>query len=418
MKLRLTTWNLEWFGQLLQGKTRTIPSESKTVTSSVGKRLQQLQKDRIAEEIRLIGPDVLCIQEGPSVKRVGLLDDFCRTELEDEYVVIKRPLNDKTGYQVSGSQGIWFLVRKRRLDLLRPMLLPIPKWREATEFESRFDPGKPGEHGKTWPINHPYFKPDKRKPDPEDEEGDPPPPDLGDREHHHYRHPQVLVCQIGGRRVDFIGVHMKSKFSGREYETAAKARREIAAESRAPTKREAETIARAEQKAVEARIKLSTEAIDIRYYIDNRFRNEPYPAIFLIGDMNDGIGKEIFERKYLFHDLVSNLQGDVFFARRFLNHGLFDYRIDDPANYRWTVRFQDAWEPYRPAEILLDHIMFTQPVVGSDAFENSPVRVPPEAGRVEHAAHVAVNTIFDSADEHTSDHRPVSVDFETADAIA
>ena len=47
---------------------------------------------------------------------------------------------------------------------------------------------------------------------------------------------------------------------------------------------------------------------------------EQKPAIFVMGDLNDGPGKEPFERESLFFDLVSNLQGDVFFAKRFLNH--------------------------------------------------------------------------------------------------
>lgn len=50
------------------------------------------------------------------------------------------------------------------------------------------------------------------------------------------------------------------------------------------------------------------------------------PAIFVMGDLNDGPGKEPFEERYLYFDLISNVQGDVFWARRFLNHALFDFR--------------------------------------------------------------------------------------------
>lgn len=416
MKLVLTTWNLEWFGQLLKGYDRTIATEAKRVTSAAGKRLQALQKTQIAEEIRLIGPDILCIQEGPSTGQVRLLEAFCEEELAGDYVVVTRPAGD--AYHVRGAQGIWFLVRKRRLGLLDPILLPVAKWREATEKASRFDPAQPGEHTDRWPINHPHFKPSPRLPEPDDGEGDPLPAGLGDREHFHYRHPQTLICRIGGRRVDFIGVHLKSKFSGDEYAPAGKIRRRMILEQWEPTQKERDIVAAAEQKAVEARIKLSTEAEDIRYYIDDRFAEEPYPSIFVLGDLNDGIGKEVFERRYLFHDLVSNLQGDIFFARKFLNHALFDYRVEGREDYRWTVRFVDAWEPYRAPEILLDHIMFTQSVVGADAFDHAPVRVPKGAGRVEHAAHTAANAVFDRSEDHTSDHRPVSVDLELADIVA
>jgi hypothetical protein len=51
-----------------------------------------------------------------------------------------------------------------------------------------------------------------------------------------------------------------------------------------------------------------------------RFEQDPEPSIFLVGDVNDGPGKELLEREYLFHDLISNLQGDVFFAEKFMSH--------------------------------------------------------------------------------------------------
>jgi hypothetical protein len=146
----------------------------------------------------------------------------------------------------------------------------------------------------------------------------------------------------------------------------------------------------------------------VRFFIENRFRNEEHPLVFLLGDLNDGVGKEYFERLYLFHDLLSNLQGDVFFSRRFFNHSLFDYGIDSDENFRWTVWFEDAWEPARPPEILLDHIMFTQSVTG-EPFAHAPLHVAGGAGKVEHDAHVAANAVFDSDDEGTSDHRPVSL---------
>jgi hypothetical protein len=45
--------------------------------------------------------------------------------------------------------------------------------------------------------------------------------------------------------------------------------------------------------------------------IDHRFQQEPAPVLFLLGDLNDGPGKEFFERPFLFFDLLNNVQGDV-----------------------------------------------------------------------------------------------------------
>ncbi len=414
MGMRLTTWNIAWFGQLLQGKTRTLPKLSKKVTSQSGKALQRLQRQQIAEEIRRIDPDVLCIQEGPSTGNIRRLHDFCAGDLGGQWVAIDRPAGDT--WHIRGSQGIFFLVKASRMPALEPRLLAQTVWFEATELESRTDISKAGtgEHNKKWPIIHPLFKPEgtERLDEPEDEpEGAEGAPVLMDREHSHYRHPQVLILTVGNRRVDIIGCHLKSKFGGNDYRQAGELnqRRE---ETLSPE--EIRLILKVEQTAVEARIKLSTEATNVRYYIENRFRNEPEPVVFVCGDLNDGVGKEIFERKYLFHDAISNLQGDVFFADRFLNHALFDFGEE----HRWTASFTDVWDPHRPPEILLDHIVFTQSVSGPAALDRTGMRVPSGAGRVEHEIHNAVNAVFDRTEDFTSDHRSVSVDIQfESDAI-
>lgn len=408
MPIRMTSWNIGWLGQLLKGYTRTIPNKSKKVTSAAGRALQELQKQMIAEEIRRIDPDILCIQEGPSTGNVNRLSDFCTDYLNGKWTVVTRPQDDK--YYIRGSQGIFFLVKTVRFDVLQPKLLKRSAWIEATEFESRIDVREDGtgEHLDKWPIIHPLFKPldTASLPEPDnDDEADTPMPQLHDREHFHWRHPQVLVCKIGNKRFDIIGAHLKSKFGGDDYVEAGNARKK---ENKSAE--EIRLIKKVEQTAVESRIKLSTEAANIRYFIDYRFRNEPFPAVFLMGDLNDGVGKEVFERKYLFHDLISNLQGDVFFADRFMNHALFDYGHENGANHRWTARFNDVWDPHRTPEILLDHILFTQGVVGQDALKNTGLRVAAKAGRVEHEIHNAVNAVFDREEDHTSDHRPVTVD--------
>jgi len=406
MGLRLTTWNIGWFGQLLKGKTRTLPLHSRDVTSDAGKALQSLQRQQIAEEIRRIDPDVLCLQEGPSTGNIAGLHEFCRDDLGGDWVAIDRPAGET--WHIRGSQGIFYLVKASRVVELSPRLLAQTAWFEATELESRVDFTLPdtGEHNKKWPIIHPLFKPANAETldEPEDEdEGAEEAPALLDREHSHYRHPQVLVLTVGNRRVDLIGCHLKSKFGGDDYAEAGRLRQQPEDTLSAADKR---LIAKIEQTAVEARIKLSTEATNIRYYIDNRFRNEPEPVIFVLGDLNDGVGKEVFERKYLFHDAISNLQGDVFFANRFLNHALFDFGEE----HRWSASFTDVWDPHRPSEILLDHIIFTQSVTGADALARTGMRVHSGAGRVEHEIHNVVNAVFDREEDYTSDHRPVTVD--------
>ena len=139
MGLRLSTWNIAWFGQLLQGKTRTMPLHSRKVTSASGKALQALQRQQIAEEIRRIDPDILCIQEGPSTGNIQRLHSFCAQEMGGQWVAIDRPSGDT--WHIRGSQGIFFLVKAARVGAIQPRLLAQSAWFEATELESRTDIG-------------------------------------------------------------------------------------------------------------------------------------------------------------------------------------------------------------------------------------------------------------------------------------
>lgn len=173
--------------------------------------------------------------------------------------------------------------------------------------------------------------------------------------HSFYRKPQFLAFEFGGARHEVIGAHLKSKYT----DVKIRARRpgETMEEFLAASKRARRFVAQAHQ----ARAKLSSEATAVRAYIDHRFRQEAAPSILVVGDLNDGPGKELLEREFLLHDLISNLQGDVFFVRRFLNHVLFD----QPDELRWTATFEDRLDPQRDEHILLDHILFTQALARS-----------------------------------------------------
>uniref|UniRef100_UPI00286D8089 hypothetical protein n=1 Tax=Sandarakinorhabdus sp. TaxID=1916663 RepID=UPI00286D8089 len=128
-------------------------------------------------------------------------------------------------------------------------------------------------------------------------------------------------------------------------------------------------------------------------------------------DLNDGPGREVFERKHLYFDLIGNLQGSIFEAERFLNHALFDYGATAAATgenkLRWSYKLsgKDPVDPTRDPRLLLDHIMFTQRLVAKGQFP----RIGGGAGLVEHAVHERVNAMRPKKVPETSDHRPVSV---------
>jgi hypothetical protein len=325
--LKITTWNVEHLDRLTGGNL-SLPKQRRRVA--------------VAREIREIAPDILCVVEGP--KSEAGIDGVAQGLLGGDYAPVKAADGQ---YGIRGTQWMWFLVRGGLAD--RASLLPISTWDALT--------------GSSWTVH--YW-------------GDP-----AGSTHRHYRHPQVLVLNWPGLRVELIALHLKSKFvnCGRSmWEADGEQRNEFI------------------EKAIRARIKMTTEASNVRAYVHSKFDQVQSPALFVLGDLNDGPGKEYFESQYLFFDLMTNVQGNVFQASKFLNHALFDY----PDHLRWTVQYDDFIER-QERRILLDHIMFTQPLCDGSL----PWKINANAGCVEHEIHDLINVTLPSQSK-TSDHEPVS----------
>jgi hypothetical protein len=327
--IKIASWNVEYLDRLLVAN----PSES------IKKR-----RDAVAKEIMQISADVLCLLEAPKGEQA--IDKVSTDLLGGEWIPVKA--SDGI-YDIQGIQWIWFLVRKELAN--KASLLPTKTWDSFA--------------GGSWKYHlWGEFKEEK---------------------HQHYRHPQVLVLDRNGFRVEFIGIHLKSKFINQ-----GESKWKKGGSDRENFIREALT----------ARIKMTTEAINVRSYIDAKFNQVANPAIFVMGDFNDGPGKEYFEEYFLFFDLISNIQGDVFFSRKFLNHALFDF----PDELKWTVYFKDFVDPERDPKILLDHILFTQGLVDGSL----PWKINEHAGKVEHEIHDLINATLPKK-AITSDHKPLSL---------
>lgn len=374
---KLTTWNVEHAAATLaqlEGTAR--PKRGQSIAEM--QALARAKVEAIAVEIAEVDPDILFVCEGPPGEERAL-----------RYFALAAPgydlvrHGDPTGkaYAIKGRQWLWFLVKKGFPAAVS--LLPIPTWQAFTRDQS----GGLTDKGK-WQVSMPAL--DKAT-------GAPLPHTL--KSHGHFRHPQVACFDWQGTRVEIIGVHLKSKFVNQR--DPNKRWQKPASGSPADIRASIEASTGFMVEAVRARAKLTTEVFDVRNYIERRFVQEASPAIFVVGDVNDGPGKELIETWFMLHDLIGNLQGDVFFARRFLNHALFD--TED--RLRWSVFFKDAVDPRRNPHILLDHILFTQRMSGGGAV---PLRVLPGAGRVEHDIHERVASLLPRGIT-TSDHRPVSV---------
>ena len=367
---KLTSWNIEHADKLVTA----LASPDATTRSRAGQRA-----DSIAEEIAAIDPDILLIIEGP--KGEARATDFLHRVAPGYRLVLRGGAAPDYGTQ--GTQWLWFALRAGLP--VAAQLLHLDRWHDLTDAASD------GDHRNgRWGVSFPIL-------------------DKGATElrfsvpevHTHYRHPQVLQLTIGGALVEIIGCHLKSKINTIPVPPGADA----------PDFFDRHPALVAD--VIKSRTKLTTECVDVRHYIEGRFLSDPDAAIIVAGDLNDGPGKERVERRFLYHDLVSNLQGDIFFARRFLNHALFDF--DEGA--RWTYDLgRDRLDPGRSPRILLDHILFTQALTGADRPGAAAWRARSKGGKVEHDVHHRVASARPKY-AAPSDHRPVSMVFDRRVAV-
>lgn len=344
MPLKVAAWNLEHTQRLIS------PNPSDSVLD---------RRQRVQQTIEHINPDILCLVEGPKGEKA--IDEFCTQVLVRKWIpILLKGQNDALGdkdddYQTKGTQWVWFLVKPNISSKCR---LQLPSmWQSFTKT-------------KNWPVN--YWGEEKAK------------------RHSHYRHPQVLIYELGnGQQIEFIGVHLKSKIN----------RKKIKRDKEKNLIGEYVTV------ATEARIKLATEATNIRKYIEAKFDQLANPGLVLLGDCNDGPGHDKFESQYLFFDLISNLQGDVLVAEKFFNHALFDF----PQHLRWTAKYKDEVLNIDAKDnpLMLDHILMSQPLCRGAL----KLKVNEHAGMVEHEIFERCNAGSNSK-TRTSDHRPISCKFD------
>lgn len=341
MPLKLTSWNIK--------NANSLASSNLNPTNSD-------RRARIQDTIDEIDPDVLCLIEGP--KGESRITAFANHVLKGRWEPILLPNDGRSAqdqdrmYQTSGTQWIWFLAK--------PSLAAQCRIQDPTVWRSYVG-------SKSWKVHY-WGK-------------------VRASRYDHYRHPQVLILDLGsGVELEIVGLHLKSKINKNKI-----------------TKDQDKNLTGPYlDEALKARIKLASQARDVRAYLNKRFDQGTDAAILLMGDINDGPGQDYFERLYLFFDLISNLQGSVMDSDRFLNHALFDFQ----SNLRWTARYDDELLDI-PADrnpLLLDHILMTQALVNG----SHSLQAQPHSGSVEHKAFDRGNAGASSS-RKTSDHRPVSI---------
>lgn len=158
--------------------------------------------------------------------------------------------------------------------------------------------------------------------------------------------------------------------------------------------------------ALQNRRRIANEGMRMRQYLDARLGEDPDAAIVVLGDFNDGPGRDLFEQQYLAHNVTDLLVGSSYRPETLFGHAL----VDVPADLRFSAVFDDFVTEEPQKQILLDHIVLSPGMAAGGA----GVRKEAGSGRIEHDAWAARRTGDGRRrDQRATDHRPATVAVET-----
>jgi endonuclease/exonuclease/phosphatase family metal-dependent hydrolase len=153
--------------------------------------------------------------------------------------------------------------------------------------------------------------------------------------------------------------------------------------------------------ALQNRRRNSAEGSRMRAYLDSLLAGQPTRRVIVLGDLNDGPGRDYFEDLYLTHNVTDAIVGSSFEPERLFAHAQHDVVAAD----RYTAVFDDFVTGENGKQLLLDHILL------SPGFRASTgLRAPIGSGTIHHAQFLA-QTVNGGQhrEDRPSDHRPVSV---------
>jgi hypothetical protein len=348
-EIKIATFNVEWMVDLFTPSRPPLLTRPNPKTPGLGQKPKDPQgvANRIAAVIERVDPDILGICEGPPLR--SQLAWFVKHKLDDAYGV--HSMED-------GTQSVHALVHKRLGSALRVSQLPasdgvFTRMRAVRPFY-RFGSVDKAEKGRF------------------------------------ARLPVILRLERRGKITELMVVHTKSKFSS------------LNKPSQWERKDRDKVI-----DAILVRQKLSLEMNVIRKYIAHRLYSRSAEGVIVMGDMNDGVTRDIVDESYLLHSIVHELRGAFHHELALMRHVLTGRQLQRKG-YAWTVEFADPAAGGKATRVLLDHMIFSPACL-----EGGAICFVPESGRVEHPAYDRQEVHRGKTrDDRPSDHRPLSARFE------
>jgi len=347
-EIKIATFNVEWMVNLYDNGKPTLLTKPSKKTPGLGGKPKDPQgvATRLAAVIRAVDPDVMGICEGPPLK--AQMETFVREKLGGDYDVYSME---------DGPQSVHALVNKRLNGAVNVSQLP-----KTDKVFERLRTVRPYYNfGSVGTAKKARFT----------------------------RLPVVLRLERGGEGTEVMALHTKSKISD------LKKWKDWEKKSRAPV-----------ISAINSRQKLSIEMNVIRKYIAHRLYSEAAESVIVMGDLNDGIARDVVDDTYLLHSIVHELRGAFHHERALMRHVLSPEQLQKKG-YAWTVEFNDAANKGKATRVLLDHMVFS-PM----CYDGGTLCYVKGSGQIEHDAYTAqIVKKGNLRDERPSDHRPLSARF-------
>lgn len=347
-EIKIATFNVEWMVNLFKPNKPDLLTRQNKKTPGLGAKPKDPNgvADRIAAVIKEVDADILGICEGPPLK--AQMQRFVQQKLGNDYTVYSME---------DGPQSVHALVHKRLNDAVKVTQLPrsdkvYERLRTVRTFY-KFGNVKDPQKGRFTRL------------------------------------PVILRVERNGKTTEVMVVHTKSKISDLKKASQWEKKDKDAVIS-----------------AILSRQKLSVEMNVIRKYIAHRLYSENAEAVIVMGDMNDGVTRDIVDESYLLHSIVHELRGAFHHELALMRHVLNGRQLQ-LKKYAWTVEFKDPAAGGKNTRVLLDHVVFSPA-----AYDGGRVRFVKDSGQVEHKAydkHVVNNG--KTRDDRPSDHKPLSARF-------
>lgn len=339
--LKITTFNIEWMNDLFYPNEPRFKASHKKGRRT-GPSITNIPAlcSRVQGTIHQVNPDILGVVEGPKLQ--SQMEKFVQEYLSDQS---GDPLYSVVASESERDQRPYLLVKQDTGISVRT-LHDEQRYRNMVKSWKFYPWGK--------------FKAEEAEP------------------HQFHRKPLVAEVQYEGRKLTVMLLHTKSKF--------------IEAK---PTDWK-----RYVEEAILARQKITSEIKKVRDYLDDALMEEITRSIIVMGDLNDGPGRDLFEEQFMLQNLVDVIQGTLLDPEFNIHHVLESLRIG-----AYTVEFEDPIDQQKK-RILLDHILLSPEMLTG----NADFQYRKNSGRVEHEAwEKHLGTSPDALrDDRPSDHRPVS----------